>query len=201
MGSTLDEIQEAGRAKVNLVVSYSGLAAAKELQKIFGTPYVVGTPCGSAFSKELIRKLKTVAEAGENNDLLQTISYESVRKVSATPDTPDITLIGESVLSGSLAAAISAECDKSVQVLCPLETEPLLLSTGDYITPDEDDLIPYLMKSKIVIADPLYQPICPKSCQFIPLPHEAFSGRIYRKDIPDLIINFDKLAGHISYAG
>lgn len=189
MGSTLDEIEEAGRARVNLVVSYSGLAAAKELQKIFGTPYVVGTPYGSAFSTKLLKDLKTAAEAEGNNNLCQTVSYQNLRKVS---DSPDVTMIGESVLSGSLAAAISCKCDKSVQILCPLETEPSLLATGDYIAPDEDDLIPYLKESKIVIADPLYQPICPKNCKFISLPHEAFSGRIYRKDIPDLVIDFEE---------
>ena len=44
MGSTLDEIKKSGKASVNLVISYSGLAAAKELQEMFGTPYVVGVP-------------------------------------------------------------------------------------------------------------------------------------------------------------
>jgi hypothetical protein len=37
-----------------------------------------------------------------------------------------------------------------------------------------------------VIADPLYRPILPSGCKLISLPHEAFSGRIARSDIPDL---------------
>ena len=33
----------------------------------------------------------------------------------------------------------------------------------------------------IVVADPMYRPICPKECLFIPVPHEAFSGRTFRR--------------------
>ena len=42
-------------------------------------------------------------------------------------------------------------------------------------------------KFKNNIADPLYRPICPIDSNFISLPHEAFSGRIYRDEIPNII--------------
>lgn len=184
MGSSLDEIKKSGRASVNLVISYSGLEAARELQKIFGTPYVLGIPYGKAFSKKLLKDLKLAVDTGKSK-----ISYTD-RLVSKVPD---ITIIGESVMSGSVAAAISAESGKTVQVLCPLETESQLLVSGDFIAKDEDDLIPKLKKSKLIIADPLYRTICPENCKFIKLPHEAFSGRIYRKDIPNLVDNFIKI--------
>lgn len=184
MGSNLDEIKKSGQASVNLVISYCGLAAAKELKKIFGTPYVVGIPYGKAFSKQVFKDLKSAADNGKNK-----ISYNK-RLVSGVPD---ITIIGESVMSGSIAAAINIESGRAVQVLCPLETEPQLLTDGDFIASCEDDLMPYLKSSKILIADPLYRPICPKNCEFISLPHEAFSGRIYRKDIPNLVDNFIKI--------
>ena len=48
-----------------------------------------------------------------------------------------------------------------------------------------------LEDAKVVIADPLFQPICPNRAKFIPLPSEAFSGRLYRKDIPNLIDDFE----------
>ena len=44
MGDTLETLQQAGTADVNLVVSAVGLRAAKVLQEKFGTPYVIGTP-------------------------------------------------------------------------------------------------------------------------------------------------------------
>lgn len=178
MGSTLEEIKDSGRANVNLVVSYSGLPAAKALYEIFGTPYVVGTPIGEVLSKKIMEDLKCSAESGE-----VIISYEK-RDIS---DSADIVIIGESVFSESLAFALTDEYRKNVKVLCPLETDPSLMLPGDYAAQDEDDLIPYLKTAKAVIADPLYYPICTESVQFIPLPHEAFSGRIYRDDIPNII--------------
>jgi hypothetical protein len=57
------------------------------------------------------------------------------------------------------------------------------------MTPDEDDIIPELEEASFIIADPLYKPICPDKAKFIPLPTEAFSGRMYRDQIPDLIRN------------
>ena len=45
--------------------------------------------------------------------------------------TPDITLIGEPVTMGSLAAAIEQKCGKKVQLLCPLEITEGLLRRGD----------------------------------------------------------------------
>ena len=44
MGDTLETLQQAETADVNLVVSAVGLRAAKVLQEKFGTPYVIGTP-------------------------------------------------------------------------------------------------------------------------------------------------------------
>lgn len=51
----------------------------------------------------------------------------------------------------------------------------------------EDDIEKCLKNSKTIIADPLYRPICPIDSNFISLPHEAFSGRIYRDEIPNII--------------
>ena len=36
-----------------------------------------------------------------------------------------------------------------------------------------------LKDAKIIVADPLYKPICPKNSTFYELAHVAFSGRIY----------------------
>lgn len=184
MGSSLTDLEKAGSASVNLVVSYSGLAAAKTLKARFGTPYVVGTPMAGAFSEKLLAALRASVADGMNCVLC------AERK--SAPDA-EIVVIGESVFSGSLAAAIEAETGKSVRVVCPLETETMLLAPCDVCAADEDELAPRLKPAKTVIADPLYRPICPKDARFVPLPHEAFSGRIYRADIPNLLLSFKNL--------
>ena len=105
----------------------------------------------------------------------------------------DITLIGDPVIMGSLAKAIELQYKQSVRVLCPLQIEDSLLCNDGLLCDKDTTLIgeeameAALLNAKIIVADPLYKPICPKEIQFYKLPHIAFSGRIYLKDIRKLI--------------
>ena len=56
---------------------------------------------------------------------------------------------------------------------------------------DEVEIEKSLQSAGMIIADPLYQPICPEKARFVPLPAEAFSGRIYRNQIPNLVADFE----------
>ena len=159
MGSSLEYIKNAGDADVNLVVSYSGMGAAKYMYENLNIPYVIGTPFGKEFANKVIEDLKEVK----------------------------ITIVGESIMSESLAYAISKEKNKTVNVISSLETDEKLLLEGDKIAIFEDDIEKCLKNSKTIIADPLFRPICPLDSNFISLPHEAFSGRIYRDEIPNII--------------
>ena len=179
MGSTLEELMEAGRASVNLVVSATGLGAAKALKEMFGTPYVIGTPIGKDYQAELKNALLEAAKTG---------TFEL--KVSDLPEN-EIAIIGEGVTSFSLAQAIELEYGKGVKILCATECERGFLREKDMLTSDEEDIIEALNGMKMVIADPLYRPICPKDTKFIPLPAESFSGRIYRNEIPNLVAGFE----------
>ncbi|MBR2783406.1 MAG: oxidoreductase [Firmicutes bacterium] len=182
MGSTLDELKLSGRAAVNLVVSWSGLALARFLQERCGTPYVAGLPMGKACGAQVQAALTAAAADGQSRT-----AYTG-REDTAAADT---VIIGESVAAGSLAAALTLEQGRSVRVLCPLETEASLLNAGDAVAPDEDDIIPRLAGVRTLIADPLYKPIF-RGERFIPWPHEGFSGRIFRQQIPDLTFALDK---------
>ena len=180
MGSTLEKLTEAGRASVNLVVSATGLGVAKVLRELFGTPYVVGTPIGAAFQEELKHALLKTAN-GSSSDL----------ELSSLPNS-EIAVIGEGVTSLSLAQAIELEYGIGVKVLCATECEKTLLRAKDVLTSDEEDVVEALSGMKMVIADPLYRPICPKDAKFMNLPAESFSGRIYRNEIPNLIERFEE---------
>lgn len=183
MGSTGKDLERAGQAHVNLVVSYGGLSAAKRLRQLFGTPYVVGVPLGKAFAKHLGRALRKAAKTGEC-----AVAYE--REGLGEPGlgaVRPLAILGECVYSASLGAAIWMEYGISSRVFCPLDTEPELLREGDLHTPEEDDLMEHLPEAEGVIADPLYRPICGRNSHFYPLPHEAFSGRIYDAKNPNLV--------------
>ena len=86
-----------------------------------------------------------------------------------------------------LAAGAALERAKNLRVLCPLEAEKELLGADSLHIHDETDIAECLAGKRLIVADPLYKPICPKDAVFVPLAHEAFSGRIFRRDIPDLI--------------
>lgn len=185
MGSTLEEIAKAGQASVNLVVSASGLGAAKVLKERFGTPFVVGVPMGKLYQACLKAELFS-AVAGED--------CEPEKR-----DFPDqkIAVIGEGIFSVSLAQALELTYGNGVKVLCATECEKTHLRRSDILTPDEESVTEGLKNVEIVIADPLYQPVCPENVKFIPLPAENFSGRLYRKEIPNLINGFEDYFGGI----
>ena len=87
------------------------------------------------------------------------------------------------MLFRSLAAFIEKKYQKPVRVICPLETHENLLATNDCTANGEEEMEKLLRDADIIVADPLYRPICPKQSQFYELPHIAFSGRIFLKDI------------------
>lgn len=173
MGDELDAFLQAGEAEVNLVVSSVGLRAAKVLEEKFGTPYVIGTPIGS-YTERIAKALEEKEQMPYRKDRMQG---RKDRKV---------TLVGEPVIMESLAAGIEEKYDCRVEVLCPLEETDGLLADGDRWVCGEEEMEEALKDAEIIVADPLYKPICPKNCEFYELPHIAFSGRIYLKKLPVL---------------
>ena len=178
MGSTLEQMAQAGTAHVNLVVSATGLGAAKALRELFGTPYVVGIPMGTAFSAALRSALRKAAATGENQF-----------PVSSLPG-GDIVILGEGITSVSLACGIELDCGAAARVLCTTECDNALLRSKDRMVTWEEEITDALRGAKVIIADPMFRPICPEGARFVELPTEAFSGRIYRKNIPDLTAGF-----------
>ena len=178
MGSSLEEIARAGAAHVNLVVSAAGLEAARVLEDRFGTPYIVGVPYGKEWSETVLTALDLTEESG----------------FGMQPHADDmgegIILIGEGVTSLSLAQAIEMETGRGVRVLCTTECDPVLLREKDRLCRSEEEIEAHVKNAELVIADPLYRPICPGP--FLALPSEAFSGRIYRANIPNLVTDFEK---------
>ena len=179
MGSSLEDLSQAGSAHVNLVVSSTGLGAAKALQELFGTPYVMGLPIGEAQRETLRTALCAAASTGENQFPVSDLPGE------------DILVIGEAVTSLALATALENASGRGVRVLCPTEGSEGLLRSGDLRAQYEEEIEEAMGEAKTVIADPLYRPICPDDVKFVELPAEAFSGRIYRERIPNLVTGFD----------
>ena len=182
MGNSLETLSLAGAAEVNLVVSSVGIPAAKILEEKFGTPYVIGTPIGE-FTEVLVQELNEVTK-NRNIQEKPTSDENKVPYLKERLQGPaEITVIGEAVTMGSLAAAIEKKYHKAVRVICPLETHEGLLGENDRVSRGEEEIENLLKKTEIIVADPLYRPICPKDSRFYELPHIAFSGRIFLKKL------------------
>ena len=211
MGSSLEDIRRSAEADVNLVVSAAGMGAAEVLWNRFGIPYAVGVPIGNELPGLLadqiilnVKKFKEMDAAASEKAPFESriISVESGVFLSeedgSTYEKGFAAVIGEGVYSLSLASSIEMECGIPCKVLCATECPDGILRECDRMTPDEDDIIPELEGAVYVIADPLYKPIVPESAKFIPLPSEAFSGRLYRDEITNLIEDFDQLLNKIN---
>ncbi len=187
MGSDLDEIGGAGDAHVNLVVSAAGIGAARVLERRFGIPYVVGVPFGSRFAAILGERLRGAAKTGKS----ETVSPSDIQKKR-------IVVIGEGVTSLSIAQMIELTTGIGTRVLCATDCPEGILRASDCMAPDEEDILESLEDIEQVIGDPLYRPLIPERIRFVPLPSEAFSGRIFRKSIPDLVIGGEKYCKEVT---
>lgn len=184
MEGTLEEFKRAASAKVNLVVSYAGMAAADYMLQEFGINYVCGVPYGKGFGDQLAELIREAAAASEADCVSPYgMGFDD------TDCGLDAVIIGESISARSLAQALKLDMGIGARIICPLPTDDMLLSEADRELYAEEDIKAALeeLKPKLVIADPLYRYIIPKESRHIELPHFAFSGRCFQSRMPDLI--------------
>lgn len=194
MDCTLDDVIDVPKAAVNFVVSSSGLAAAKYLRDSFEQPYVVGFPCGTRFPRNLATSLQKAAASGET----------SVPCAARTGRNAEVAIIGEPVITSSLAIAFALERMTGARVINPLEDVPELDAVGDIHVNDEADTVCALADAATVVADPMYRPICSPDTQFINCPSVGFSGRCFLNKIPNLVntnLHFPTIGGTLTQGG
>ena len=212
MGSSIEDIQRAGEADVNLVISSVGVLAAKVLEERFHTPYVIGTPIigfenvlaekliESAWTKKSQTAYFSVLQKAHKKDtanfttIQNTEAVSNLKKIRSLTETIEknkvsgnVYIIGESVISQSLKAALALRYGIESTVICPLETEPEYTEKDVLLLSSEEDIKKAITDADTVIADPIYKTICSEKVNFVAMPHEAYSGRIYRKEVCDFI--------------
>ncbi len=210
----VDKMANAGEASVNLVISSVGIKLAEYLKKEFDTPYVVGVPYGTNMKQDILDTLNSIVanintvgaklRSPRMGELCEPeVVYAS--DLGKKFKNEKIYIIGESVTSKSLAKAIYYKYGHTPVVVSGVELgntyhgdivknlnvrESVALEKQDYFLEDEDEIAKVIKDAKMVIADPLYKPIVPSKAIFINHPHEGFSGRLFRKDIINIIDNF-----------
>ena len=160
-----------------LCVGDSAGIIAKALKEKFGTPYVIGTPY-----KEYAERISEALEKKIPMPALE--DRKEWEKNTAIEDWKSqiVILIGEPVTTTSFAALIEKEYHYKTKVLCPLEETDGLIGSQDLKVSGEEEMENALKNAQIVVADPLYRPICPAECEFYERAHIAFSGRIFLKN-------------------
>lgn len=210
MGESFDSLRHIFRASVNVVVSSCGRRLARYMEQTAGIPYVEGTPIGAygaarlpELAKEAYEKKRASLEGdshgamdGTSGSLRMLLAKkkgdsEGIHLWKGNPahdrwDVPDgqILIIGEEVFAQSLAAAINQLTPDCRHELRAFAVWPDV----DHGFP-EDVLAELIRKSRYIIGDPLYRTIPHDSKQniFVDFPHEAYSGRIFRDQIPVFI--------------
>ncbi len=169
MGSTLDKIATSAEAALNLVISSSGLGAARYLEKEFGMPYIIGMPVGRAQSEHFFEQLRRKSPSRP--------SRKRGRRGTAL-------VIGEQVLSNAIRTCLEIDFGvKEVTVASYFGLDDALTREGDVALVEECDLSK-LTQTKdfdMIIGDPLYRDLVKgsKTCRFLPVPHIALSSRLY----------------------
>lgn len=171
--NTLEDLKESLKAEVNIVVSSGGLALAKYFEKTYGMPYVIGVPM-QTIKEDLIALIETVRETKTSSCL-----YDS------QPSGDEMIFIGEPVSMSCLGMVYYKKIHRPYKVLCDLEDHKGLLRQTDYVTNDEEEMREILKQADLVVGDACYKRITKK--EFKAIPHLAMSGRLYLKDMINLI--------------
>lgn len=165
MDVELSDIGNITSSDETLVVSAIGYETAKFLKEEQDIPYEIGLPINGVLHKKI------------------TSDITSDKRIA---------ILGEGVTSYSIALSIMNTLGVKAVPVVTVDIAKDLFDRMNAVTTTkhliyEDDIKEELKNYDIVIADPLFRPIVGKDKAFINLPTECFSGRIYRKDIPDIV--------------
>ena len=159
LNTSYEEVMKATQAELNIAVSSSGIAACEYMKERFDIPYVKGLPWN-----------------GKAQNYLD-VARKASRKY----------IVGETVISASIAAYLKETTGEDYNVIASTEITDGLLLDCDKRCHGEEEIEEALKDAETIIADPMVKYISPASAKFVELPHFAMSGRLYRKQIPNLI--------------
>ena len=141
------------------------------------------------FADELAQALRAAVVDGHSR-----LAYQDARPPRAVGASAPVTLVGEPVSLGSVAAALE-RAGMPCPLVSPLEDTDRLVGArrGDVCVRGEERVAAALAGASTVVGDPFYALACPRGTRLCRLPHLALSGRQWLHEIPDLV-RLDPLA-------
>ena len=171
MDTSLEEIAACAQAQANVVVSQSGLAAANDLYRRLGIPYVVGLPVGKKPAEELLGLLGQTCADGKNR--------------IAAPEKPGkkVLILGEKVISDSIRRCLVRDYGfAGVTVAGIFTPNAELMQPGDMQAAGEEEIAAVVNDGyDIVIGDPMLKALlAPGSrTKFVDFPNPAVSSKLH----------------------
>ena len=201
MGCTVEEMANAHKADVNVVCSSLALDGARILNDKYEIPAVLGLPMGKTACCELEKLIRESASDGKTRVLGSSGELSSIPALEHQKSSYTLRdrakggtwIIGEAINAAGIRYVLEHDLGiTEVHILCPTQVDAHMLRDGDVMVRDESDIEKVLKDAKCVIADPIYRRILTRDengnlPHFINIPHEAYSGRMYRSHIPVFI--------------
>ena len=179
MGDSFDNLRHVARAAVNVTVSSAGRIPARFLKGTAGIPVVEGLPIGKRMRDRLVLAVQESARDGRDRKIFPE-AEENAPAAEAAGMMSRILVIGEEIFSRTLAEALNTG------VHCPeegLRAEAMWPDVDEGL--DEEELLKRMNSAHLVIGDPLFKTVLRNpETRFAGFPHEGYSGRIFRDQIP-----------------
>lgn len=181
MGYTMEDLEKAGSAQVNIAVSKAGFLIAEHMQKAYGIPYLCGLPVGANATEEYLNALQQVVASGES----QILTGEACEEA-------DILIVGEQVQSNAIRLALAKEYgEKKVAVGCLFGKERKLALPQDKNLSSEKLIMQELNRGcyKVIVADPFMEQLLAENAdvKFIANPQYAVSSKVCVEDTVRMI--------------
>lgn len=178
-----EAVKRASGAALNWVVSAEGLPLARYMELCFGTPYISGIPIGKYAMLHWRKKVNELT--GRDDEQI-----ELPEPAALCREQPEIVLIGEPMLTRSLAASLEMDLGFKGAKRYVYDPHGSLRKLYEKDFPelsyfaDEDALRRIVQTADAWIADPLYKEcVRDSNALFVPIPEPLISGSRFA-DLP-----------------
>ena len=169
-GLTMEAVQKAAQASLNLVVSQSGLRPARYLEKRFGIPFLVQIPIGKSAQEKWLEAVHSCLN-GQKSLVPHTAGEDA-----------EILVLGDEILCRSLQLGLKADFGLAADCGCLFGTEPELPGANILNLEDEQKIEETVNcgKYRQIIGDPMLRMLIHPETEvdFFDLPSYCISSKM-----------------------
>lgn len=169
-GLTMEAVQKAAQASLNLVVSQSGLRPARYLEKRFGIPFLVQIPIGKSAQENWLEAVHSCLN-GQKSLVPHTTGKDA-----------EILVLGDEILCRSLQLGLKADFGLTADCGCLFGTEPELPGANILNLEDEQKIEEAVNcgKYRQIIGDPMLRMLIHPETEvdFFDLPSYCISSKM-----------------------